>query len=163
VRELDRITDQLQRAYNGDAWYGPSVRSALEGVDAKMATARPVAGGHTVCELVLHITSWTREVTRRLRAGVARDPEQGDWPVADVADNRAWEAIVAALHAANRDLLQTMATLDDRSLDERIGDERDRTLGSGVSRYVTLHGLVQHHVYHAGQISLIKKAVAARL
>ena len=39
-----------------------------------------------------------------------------------------------------------------------IGDVRDRALGSGISRYVMLHGLVQHHVYHAGQISLLRKA-----
>jgi hypothetical protein len=26
-----------------------------------------------------------------------------------------------------------------------------------MSRYITLHGLVQHHAYHAGQISLLKK------
>jgi hypothetical protein len=50
--------------------------------------------------------------------------------------------------------------LDEAQLDERIGDVRDRALGSGVSRYVTLHGLVQHHAYHGGQISLLKKAIA---
>ena len=31
-------------------------------------------------------------------------------------------------------------------------------LGSGISRYVMLHGLIQHHIYHAGQISLLRKA-----
>jgi hypothetical protein len=40
----------------------------------------------------------------------------------------------------------------------RIGDVRDPALGSGVTNYVTLHGIVQHHAYHAGRISLLKKA-----
>ena len=44
-----------------------------------------------------------------------------------------------------------------------IGNARDRSLGSGVSRYVSLHGLVQHHAYHAGQIALLKKALASPL
>jgi uncharacterized damage-inducible protein DinB len=161
MRELDRIAEQLERAFNGDAWYGPSVRTSLEGVDAKMATTRAVPAGHTIYELVLHMTSWTREVARHLRVGVARDPEQGDWPVATVADDAAWETIITALDAANTDLLQVIATLDDAVLDQCIGDVRDRALGSGVSRYVTLHGLVQHHVYHTGQISLLKRAIAA--
>ena len=48
--------------------------------------------------------------------------------------------------------------LTDADLERMIGDERDRALGSGISRYVMLHGLVQHHVYHAGQIALLRKA-----
>ena len=44
MRETERIAEQLRRAYDGDAWYGPSVRSALEGVDAGLATSRPVPG-----------------------------------------------------------------------------------------------------------------------
>jgi uncharacterized damage-inducible protein DinB len=162
MRELDRISDQLQRAYNGDAWYGPSVRAALEGVDARMATARPVPSGHSIHELVLHLTAWTREISRRLRNGIAQDPEEGDWPVGAALDDATWATVVAALDAANAELLTAIRTVDDQQLDERIGDVRVPALGSGVSRYVTLHGLVQHHVYHAGQISLLKKAALPR-
>lgn len=157
VREIDRIVEQLQRAYNCDAWYGPSVRAALEGVDARQAAARPAPAAHTIREIVLHMTAWTREVTRRLRQGIAQEPQDGDWPAGGAADEAGWNAILAALDAANEELVQTIAAMDDAQLDDRIGDVRDRALGSGVSRYVTLHGLVRHHVYHAGQISLLKK------
>jgi uncharacterized damage-inducible protein DinB len=159
MREIDRIADELQRAHNGDAWHGPSVNSALEGVDRRMATTRPVARGHTICELVLHLTAWTREVTRRMREGVARDPEMGDWPVRTPADDREWSAIIAAFDEANAELADAIAALDESRLDDRIGDERDRAVGGGVSRYVMLHGLAQHHAYHAGQISFLKKAL----
>ena len=159
ARETDRIVDQLQRAYDGDAWYGPSVRAALEGVDARQAGERPQPTAHTICEIVLHMTAWTREVTRRLRVGIAQDPELGDWPTAAGCDEAGWTAILATLDAANQELVDTIAALDDAQLQDRIGDVRDRALGSGVSRYVTVHGLVQHHAYHAGQISLLKKAL----
>jgi uncharacterized damage-inducible protein DinB len=159
VREVDRIVEQLQRAYNGDAWYGPSLRGALEGIDAREAAARPEPAAHTICEIVRHITAWTREVTRRLQIGIAQDPEEGDWPAVPRLDDEGWTAILAALDVANEELVKAMADQADDRLDERIGDVRDRALGSGVSRYVTLHGVVQHHVYHAGQISLLKKAV----
>ncbi len=162
MREVGRIVEQLQRAYSGDAWYGPSVRAALDGVDARQAAARPVPTAHTISEIVLHMTSWTREVTRRLRVGVAREPEDGDWPAGAASDEAAWSAILAALDAANEELLTVVAALDDTHLQDRIGDVRDRALGSGVSRYVTLLGLVQHHVYHTGQISLLKNATTAR-
>jgi uncharacterized damage-inducible protein DinB len=159
MRETDRIVDQLRRAADGDAWFGPSVRAALEGVDAGAATARPLAGAHTICEIVLHMTGWTREVTRRLRVGSAQDPEAGDWPDRPVATEADWAAVVAAFDAANEALVEAIPGLGEATLDERIGDVRDRALGSGVSRYVTLHGLAQHHAYHAGQIALLKRAL----
>lgn len=158
MSEVDRIVEQLRRAYSGDAWYGPSVRSALDGVDASQAARRVVPGAHTIEEIVRHLTSWTREVTRRLHVGVAQEPEDGDWPAAGMADEGDWAEILAVLDAANEQLVHTITELTDAELDDRIGDVRDRALGSGVSRYVTLHGLVQHHVYHAGQIALLKKA-----
>ncbi len=134
------------------------MRAALEGVDARQAAARPEPAAHTICEIVLHMTAWTREVTRRLRMGVAQEPELGDWPTA-VCDEGGWTAMLATLDDANEELVDTIAALDDAQLQDRIGDVRDRALGSGVSRYVTLHGLVQHHAYHAGQIALLKKAL----
>jgi uncharacterized damage-inducible protein DinB len=160
--EIDRIVDELQRAYNGDPWHGPSLRGALEGVDAGQAMARPESSAHSIAEIALHLLSWTREVTRRLRIGTAQDPVDGDWPPPSIANDRDWTAILAALDEANAELQKVVAGLDQAQLDQPIGDVRDRSLGSGVSRYVTVHGLAQHHAYHAGQISQLKKALAAR-
>jgi uncharacterized damage-inducible protein DinB len=162
MREIERIVEQLQRVYDGDAWYGPSVRASLEGVDAADAIARPIPSAHTICEIVLHVTAWTHEVARRLRTGVAQDPEPGDWPVRTVATDREWQAVLTALEAAQTELMRSAAACDDARLNEKIGDVRDRALGSGVSVYVTLHGLAQHHAYHAGQIALLKRALQVR-
>ena len=54
MREIDRIVKQLQHAYNGDASYGPSVRAALDGVDARQAAARAAPAAHPICEIVLY-------------------------------------------------------------------------------------------------------------
>jgi hypothetical protein len=101
MSETQRIANQLRHAYDGDPWHGPSVRAALQGVDARAAMARPMPGGHTICELVLHLTAWTQEVTRRLRSGIAQDPERGDWPSGSVANDAEWNAMLTALDTAN--------------------------------------------------------------
>lgn len=157
--ELNRIAEQLRRASDGDAWYGPSVRAALEGVDRRMATTRPLGRGHTICEIVLHMTAWTREVARRVKLGIAQEPEMGDWPVRVPADDAEWAAVIVDLDAANAELADAITQLDEAQLHGRIGDVRDRPLGSGVSRYVMLHGLVQHHAYHTGQIAILKRTL----
>jgi uncharacterized damage-inducible protein DinB len=155
--ESDRIAEELRRAYDGDAWHGPSVREALAGVDARMAAVRPAVGSHTIQEILLHMTSWTREVARRLRTGLAQEPEDGDWPPPAPLDETSWAAIQAALEVAQAELVAGVSVLDDEALERTIGDVRDRATGSGVSRRVTLYGLLQHHAYHAGQIALLKK------
>jgi uncharacterized damage-inducible protein DinB len=157
MTEVDRIIDQLQRAFDGDAWYGPSVSGALEEVDARQAGQRPIANGHTIAEIVAHVTTWTREITRRLRTGVAQDLEEPDWRAIAALTDEEWHTMLEALDDAQAGLVAQIKELTDADLESMIGDVRDRALGSGISRYVMLHGLIQHHVYHAGQISLLRK------
>jgi uncharacterized damage-inducible protein DinB len=158
MTEVDRIVDQLHRAFDGDAWFGPSVCDAVDGVDARQAVQRPIADGHTIAEIVQHVTTWTREITRRLRTGIAQDLEEPDWQEVSVANDDEWMAMLDALDTAQDELASQIKDLTDADLDGVIGDVRDRALGSGISRYVMLHGLIQHHIYHAGQISLLRKA-----
>jgi uncharacterized damage-inducible protein DinB len=162
MTETERLIDELQRAADGDPWHGPSLRDLLDDLDVHMANARPIAGAHTISELVLHVTAWTREVTRRMHDGVARDPVDGDWPPSTIATDEDWNAALAAFDAANAGLVAAVAAAGDAQLDERVRDLRDPSNEGGVSRYVTLHGIAQHHAYHGGQISLLKAALLRR-
>jgi hypothetical protein len=51
-----------------------------------------------------------------------------------------------------------VASLPEDKLFQATNDPRDRESGAGVDHYVLLHGIVQHDVYHAGQIGILKKA-----
>jgi len=50
MTEIERILDQLKRAYEGNAWHGPSVREALNGVTPEQAAAHPLSGAHSIWE-----------------------------------------------------------------------------------------------------------------
>lgn len=161
MREVERIIEQLRHGFDGDPWHGPSLWDVLDDVEAAQAAEKPVPEVHSIWEIVLHLTSWIREITRRLQIGIAQDPLDGDWPPVPGpgADEEAWAASVRALAAAHGELLTVLAAIGEDLLDTQIGDVRDRALGSGVTRYETLHGLAQHHAYHTGQIVLLKKLV----
>jgi uncharacterized damage-inducible protein DinB len=154
VAERDRILDELRRAWDGDPWHGDPVRAVLAGLTAEQSAARPLPGAHNAWEIVLHMTAWTREVTRRLRDRVAREPEDGDWPSMRGDFGQAVDALAAA-HAA---LIEAVADFPPAELDRVVGEARDRPLGAGVTYAVMLHGIAQHHAYHAGQIALLRKA-----
>jgi uncharacterized damage-inducible protein DinB len=157
--EVTRVVDQLERAYSGDAWHGPSVIEALGDVTAQMAAARPVAAAHSIWELVLHLTSWKHEVCRRVEGALPQLPAEGDWPPVPAATEEHWAAALDDLATAHRRLIAATRLLQESHLADMVGAHRDRPLGAGVSFYVTLLGAVQHDVYHAGQLMLLKRAL----
>lgn len=159
VAERDRLLDELRRAWDGDPWHGDPVRRVLEGITAQQAAARPLAQSHGVWELVLHMTSWTREVTRRLRDRTAHEPEDGDWPAPGTGEAE-WNAALDGLARAHAELVAAVAAFPPAALDEVVGEARDAALGAGVTYAVMLHGIAQHHAYHAGQIALLRKSFA---
>ena len=158
MTEIDRIVDELEREHGGDPWHGSPLRQILEDVDHRQAALRPLAKAHTIWETVLHIISWKNEVRRRVGGAPAGTPAEGDWPTPGPATADHWQETLAALEASHRALVAAVAGLRESAVFEPTNDPRDRETGTGVSYYVLLHGIVQHDVYHAGQIALLKKA-----
>ncbi len=154
VAERERILDELRRAWDGDPWHGDALRTILDGVPADAAAARPLPGAHNVGEIVLHLATWTREVTRRLRDRVAREPADADFPPFAAGS---WDAAMDALAQAHAELMNAIEGFPPAELDTVVGDERNRPLGSGVSYALMLHGIAQHYAYHAGQIAILRK------
>jgi hypothetical protein len=156
--EIDDLSHLVRAAVDGTPWHGPSMRSALEGVDVASAAAHPIEGAHSIWEIALHLTGWTREVARRLEGNEPRPPELGDWPETGPLDPERWEAAHAGLLSSHEDLLVALRRFPARNLPERVGAERDAPLGTGVSYREMILGALQHDAYHAGQIALLKKA-----
>jgi uncharacterized damage-inducible protein DinB len=158
MSEVDRIADQLEREHSGDPWHGSPLASILEGITGAQAAARPVRGAHSIWEIVLHMTGWKHEVRRRLGGAAAAEPEGGDWPAVDAPSEDEWQRALSGLERAHRDLVAAVKAMPEARLFEATNDPRNRPLGVGVSHYVLLHGIVQHDVYHSGQIAILRKA-----
>ena len=154
MTEIDRILDQLKRAFEGNAWHGPSLKELLIGVTAAQAHARPLENGHTIYELVRHIAVWEDVGRRRLEGDPAEVPISSpeDWPPGDDASEAAWEQAKDALERGHQTLVDAISRVPESRLDEPI-------LEGKSSVYVTLHGVIQHDLYHAGQIAILKKAL----
>jgi uncharacterized damage-inducible protein DinB len=148
----------LARAYDGEPWHGPSLLALLGDVDAGMAAARPIEGGHTIMELVLHMAAWTGEVARRLRGSTPALPPEGDWPP-PVEGEDGWAQARDRLAIAQADALAALAACPEERLTAIVGQTRDPSVGSGLTYAAMASGLAQHHAYHGGQIGLLKRAM----
>lgn len=150
----------LAAAYDGGPWHGPSFRAALDGLTAAEAAAHPVAGAHSVWELVLHVAAWMHNGARRLDAGTYLPmPDAEDWPgVPAPADDAAWTQDLRALDDAYHALADRVAALRADDLARPLAGAPPDALGGTVAELVS--GLTQHLAYHGGQVALLRRALA---
>ncbi|HLW55210.1 MAG TPA: DinB family protein [Candidatus Angelobacter sp.] len=154
--ECLRIADQTRRAFEGKAWHGPSLKELLDGVTPEQANARPIAGANSIWDLVLHIEFWTRAALQAAN-GVAMPKmagtASGDWEPVKDASTVAWSE-------AKNKMFQTCGQLG-RAI-EQFGDSRltETVPGRQYDFYYLFHGIVQHSLYHGGQIALLKRALS---
>ena len=158
MSETERISNQFERAFSGEAWHGPSVLALLDGVTAAQAAAHPIPGAHSIWELTLHIAAWEDACRRRLEGDPAQLSDDENFPPTTDTSEAAWESAKRKLIDVHRRLLDAIATTDDSRLDQPIIDSTETPFSTV---YVTLHGGVQHSLYHAGQIAILKKAIEA--
>jgi len=153
--QVNRVDEQLRRALEGDAWHGPSVLESLAGLSAAEAASHPIAGAHSIWELVLHLSTDYDLVLRRL-AGDGRQLTQAEsWPSGPAATEENWEQTLQKLTLLNQKLRQVVRDFPDEQLDDPIVPEVSYTA------YTQFIGVTQHTAYHTGQISLLRRALAA--
>jgi hypothetical protein len=153
MTETSRIADQLHRAYAGPAWHGPALTAILADVTAAEASAHPVPGAHSIWELVLHITVWMWVADRRIAGEVIPDlPLDRNFPSPGEPSEAGWRNALDALAQIEQRLEAVIRALPDARLSDIVmGDEPQ-------SIYILLHGIVQHNLYHGGQMAILKKA-----
>ncbi|MBH8559492.1 DinB family protein [Hymenobacter negativus] len=162
MSEITRLLDQLRRAFDGEPWSGPSLLDTLKGLTAAQAAQRPIANAHSIWEITRHAGVWAEVARRRLTEGkLVQVSDAEDWPpTPENPTETAWQAVLAGLRKTHEQLLAAASTVSDETLDRPINTIIDARVGYGSSIYVTLHGVAQHYLYHAGQIALLRKAVA---
>ena len=152
--DAEILADQISRAFRGGSWHGPSVMEVLAGVSAHDAAAHPIAGAHSIWEIVLHMASGYALVLARVRGESAELQEDEAWPPVPDASPGAWGESQRALEQLNQHLVGAVRAFPPEQL--------SRELGSEFTAYTQFCGAPQHDLYHAGQIVILKKALSAQ-
>ncbi|MEW6050841.1 MAG: DinB family protein [Candidatus Zixiibacteriota bacterium] len=152
MTEVQRITDQLHRAFYSEAWHGPSVMESLDKLTAAQAAKRPIKSAHSIWEITLHIGAWIDAVRRRVLGEKVELDDTQDWPPVKNTSDEAWQETLAELKRRHEALEKVVAALNEAQL-EQLAPSRTTTI------YFLIHGLVQHDLYHAGQIAILKRGL----
>jgi uncharacterized damage-inducible protein DinB len=148
--EIELIADQLNRAFDGEAWHGPALMEVLDGIDAKTAAAHPIPEAHSIWELVLHLTTWERVIVRRIHGEALMPCDDENFPAVQQPTDAPWRDAVKSLRSTHEALIQLVSAMNESRLNDSVP-------GKDYDLRFMLTGAVQHAAYHVGQIALLKK------
>jgi uncharacterized damage-inducible protein DinB len=148
---VQEIRTQLAIVYNGNPWYGDSVVDKLDLIHADLAFAR--LSHHSIYQIVLHMLAWRTFIYEKVVGNEAYtlvDDSEDDWPSDPDETDATWKQTLNNLALNQEHLLAALTDKKDTWLSFRAP-------GSSFTYGVLLEGLIQHDVYHLGQIGLLVK------
>ncbi len=151
---MDLLREQLKETWNGDPWFGRNGRLLLSEVDENLAFTK-LHNQHSILELVWHMANWKAFAINCLQASGTEDLhyfETHDWRELDHSNKSLWQEGLQKLEETQATLLSILQQLDDAGLEENV-PERDYNNRKLIS------GVIQHDIYHLGQIAYIVKAL----
>ncbi len=150
--EVQSITASFDNILSGQPWFGRAVYKILEEVDPARAFIKPNNTGHSLCELLWHMITWAEFTLNRVKGDTENDlaaSESLDWRVMDPKQH-SWKKGIKEFQDIHKKIVQLLKKKDDNWLNEKV-DYRKYNF-----RFL-LEGLIQHDIYHLGQIAYINK------
>ncbi len=153
--EAKRIEELLRKTYCGEPWHGPSLKETLIGVTPEMAYSQLPGGLRAISVIVDHIAFWMEVVRQRLDGKIVEPEPEDDWRAPTEMTKKAWDKTLARMEIAFESLVNRIQSLTPGQLEGPAS-------GKSYDNYTMLYGVIDHNVYHSGQIALLRKSLIQR-
>jgi uncharacterized damage-inducible protein DinB len=152
VDETQRIADSYRAATIKGAWYGPTLAEMLAGISPELAMMAPVPGAHSIAALLQHLLLWNERIRNTSDSHpMPRWEAEKEWAEPPIP----WNELVTRWNQS-RDLLEEKI----RSFP--VVDLAKHVPGRSYPYETMLHGIVQHAIYHSGQIAMVLSMLRSR-
>ena len=151
-REILLIAEGIKDAYEGQPWFGRSVKEILSEIDESIVFEKP-NGQHSILELIWHMITWKEFTINRIRNDNTTSVhyfEENDWRELDHSDKSLWQHGLQRLAKVQNELVEVVQQQKDDLLAQRV-NERNYNFRKLID------GIKEHDIYHVGQIAYIKK------
>lgn len=145
--ELDKIIDNLDTVFRGDAWHGPSVMEFINSMPVNVVDERKDYSKYSICQIIYHLGAWRRFVLEKLNGNIRFDlvSDEENYGTEDEITKANWPNLVEKLKTNQEELISTLENFDDDLLVKLVP-------GQDYNYYKLLTGLIQHDTYHLGMI-----------
>ena len=123
----------------------------LKEIDFKIVNETPTASSNSIAKIVQHIINWRIFVIEKLKGNYRFDIELNtvdDWPDIVISTELQWSDQLMKLEETQDEILKIMDVMDDEALNTQ-------TLGRTYNLEYLLNGIIQHDIYHLGQIGIL--------
>jgi uncharacterized damage-inducible protein DinB len=152
VNETQRIADSYRAATIKGAWYGPTLAELLARISPELATTPPVVGVHSVAALLQHLLLWNERVRNTSESNpMPRWEAEKEWAEPAIP----WNELVTRWKQS-RDLLE------EKIRNFPVAELEKQVPGRNYSYETLLEGIVQHAIYHSGQIAMVSSMLRLR-
>lgn len=148
---IDRLTDTLNKVFNGAPWYGISVAKKLRHIDWEVVNIMPNGYSKSIATVVKHMVNWRVFALNKLRGDIDFDIEidsAQDWPRITITSEVEWQELKSELWKTQEGLITALANSDRGFLKKLVP-------GRAYDFEYLIEGIVQHDIYHLGQIGTI--------
>ena len=156
------IINSLQNINSGKPWFGRTVYNILDEVDENKVYIKPAytAGKpdnteHSLIELLYHMITWADFTLKRIEKDKVNDlaaAEELDWRVINPKVHT-WKIGLVEFKKIHKKIIDLLRKKDDNFLKEKV-DYRNYDFD------FLLNGLIQHNIYHLGQIAYLNKMLS---
>lgn len=156
-QEILLLAERMKDAWEGDPWYGRNTRTLLSEIDETIAFQQP-SGQHSILELVWHMCTWKEFVISRIREDnkfPLKYFETADWRQLDHTNKALWKQGMQQLEQLQSEMVNLVLIQKDELLEKMVA-ERNYTFRK------LLNGIIEHDVYHAGQVAYVKKLIVKK-
>ena len=146
--------NHFKEVYDGTPWYGDSIVSKLNDLTEALAFTRPREDVHSIAEVVAHMTYWRQSLISRLNHDTsfnAAVESEDNWTDPAVLRLEGWETVRKNFEAAQQIVVAVLSRQDDAILATEYA--------KGYTFDYLIQGVIDHDIYHLGQIGLIRKMV----
>ncbi|MCC9066554.1 DinB family protein [Flavobacterium piscisymbiosum] len=150
MSESKRVSNLYQSIYNGNPWLEVTLANTLENVTAEQAYRKINPNLNTIWEIVNHLIQWRRNILRRVQGEIITTPDHNYFvPILDSSE-ASWEQSLQSLAKSQEMWNACLNDFNDADF-EKIDQNNNHNF------YEDIHGIIQHDVYHLGQIVILKK------
>jgi uncharacterized damage-inducible protein DinB len=152
MQQTQQIADAYRAATVKAAWYGAALAELLAQISPELATSTPVPGSHSIAELLQHLLLWNERIRNTSDGNsLPRWQPEKDWAAPPIP----WNELVSRWS-------QSRELLEEKIRNFPIEDLAKQVPGRNYPYETMLHGVVEHTIYHSGQIAMVLSMLRSR-
>lgn len=145
------LIDRLNQVYSGDPWYGACIADVLnqQFIDPDFT----IKNGNTIGQITEHMLVWRQFAIEKLNGNEEFDISPIlDWKKDKTYSTKDIVQLAEDFKTTHEQLIELMSNHPDDSWLKKV------VPGRGYNFEYMIEGIMDHDIYHLGQVSLLKSA-----